>query len=299
MIRTPITGRSLAAGRLPATGRSSATRFDLETAAMHALGYIRVDKNVNNAIYFDDPLSNLYGKTYFFVAKYPMKNVGDVAVSRADITPWVSITQTNAIAACAAIGTGYHLMTNWEWMAIARDVEQVAVNWTGGAVGSGLLKRGNVGILDDGSYNGATPEFGFGRNAKAKLVLSNGEEIWDLSGNVWEWTNNTISCAATQCSIAEMPYNSTPASEWIEFTAINTYGQLSYDQIRPSNASWNAAQGMGRLYTDADAANPSGTVHAFRRGGHWNGGSNSGAFVLDLRVSPASASSDVGFRCVR
>jgi len=43
---------------------------------------------------------------------------------------------------------GYHLITNWEWMAIARDIEQVPENWTGGAVGSGMIKRGNVGISD-------------------------------------------------------------------------------------------------------------------------------------------------------
>jgi formylglycine-generating enzyme required for sulfatase activity len=269
----------------------------LETSEMHDIGYIRVDKTVNNAIYFDDPASNLYGKTYFYVAKWEMKNVGGVATSQANLTPWVNITQIDAIAACSAAGG--HLITNNEWMAIAREAEAQPANWTGGAVGSGMLKRGNVGITDSASYNGSDPEFGTGRDTKAQLVLSNGETIWDLSGNVWEWTNDVISCAGAACTVAEMPFDSTPASEWIEFTAINTYGQLSYDKIRPSNSAWNSNYGSGRLYTDADAASPSGNVHAFLRGGNWADGATAGAFTLSLGSAPGNSNTSFGFRCVR
>ncbi|MDD3006938.1 MAG: SUMF1/EgtB/PvdO family nonheme iron enzyme [Candidatus Pacebacteria bacterium] len=239
-----------------------------------------------------------YGTSDFCVMQYEAKNDGSSnAISQANTTPWVSITQTAAITECS--DSGGHLITNNEWMTIARNVEAQPANWTGGAVGSEMLKRGNVGIPDDGSYDGSDPEFGTGRDTKAQLVLSNGETIWDLSGNVWEWTNDVISCAGAACTVAEMPFDSTPASEWIEFTAINTYGQLSYDKIRPSNSAWNSNYGSGRLYTDADAASPSGNVHAFVRGGYWGSGADAGAFTLNLSNAAGNSSTYVGFRCVR
>jgi hypothetical protein len=152
-------------------------------------GFIRVDKNINNAIYFDNPESNLYGKTYFYVMQYQARNNGGVPTSTGNGLPWTNISQLDAIQ--KSKDAGYHLITNWEWMAIARDIEQVPENWTGGAVGSGMVKRGNVGITDDGSYDGANPETGI-LNDKAKLKLSNGEEIYHFSGNVWEWVDDTI-----------------------------------------------------------------------------------------------------------
>lgn len=125
-------------------------------------------------------------------------------VSTPEGAPIVHFTQTQAIAACP---TGSHLITNAEWMTLVRDIEAQAANWANGVPNSlvsanGGLKRGNVGITDSASYDGADPEQGMGRNSKAKHVLSNGAEIWDLSGNVWEWTSDTIMGA-------DKPYNNT------------------------------------------------------------------------------------------
>jgi len=251
------------------------------------------------------PGNATYGTADFCVMKYEAKSVGGVATSQADVAPWTQITQTDAITACSSAGG--HLITNNEWMTIARNAEAQAANWADGKVGSlvstgGGLKRGNVGVGDSASYNGADPEYGT-RNAeaqlKAQLVLSNGETIWDLSGNVWEWTNDTISCAGANCTSAEMPYDATPAEEWVEFPNISTYGQLSYDKIRPSNSSWNSTYGVGKLYTDTNAAYPSGNVHAFLRGGDWSIGAPAGAFTLNLYHAPGDSYDYLGFRCVR
>ncbi|MGI6340634.1 MAG: SUMF1/EgtB/PvdO family nonheme iron enzyme [Minisyncoccales bacterium] len=110
--------------------------------------------------------------------------------------PWRSISQIDAKKACEKIGA--HLITNAEWMAIARDIEQVKSNWTGGSIGSGMIKRGNVGIVDAGSYNGADPEAGI-TNDLAKLTLSNGKQIYHFSGNVWEWVDDKIECGVSSC----------------------------------------------------------------------------------------------------
>ena len=284
MIRTPITGRTLAVGRSPAVGRSTVTRDTLETANMHAKGYIRVDKNDSNAEYFDNPLSSLFGKTYFFIAKYEIKNVGGVAVSRADLTPWVNISQVNAIIACAAVGTGYHLPTIWEVQAVNRDIESVAANWTGGAVGSGMLKKGNVGIVDAGSYNGPDPDFGFGQNEKAKLVLSNGEEIWNWSGNIYEWIYGDGASGTIGSGFRSV-------AAWTEWNI----DDLDEERIKlgPSSRLWDAASnGVGRYYGGV-------STNAFRRGGYWGNTSYASVFTLLLAYSPTAADYYIGFRCAR
>jgi len=248
--------------------------------------YIRVDKNANNAIYFDDPTSNLYGRDHFYVMQYQARNFGGVPKSTGLGLPWTSITQTAAITACA--NTGGHLMTNNEWMAIARDIEQVPENWTGGAVGSGILKRGNVGITDAGSYNGGDPETGI-LNSKAILKLSNGTEIYHFSGNVWQWLSDTILGK-------DQPTGSTPGLAWREFNALTTYGTLSYDKVRPANSVYISTYGVGKINSDGTVSNS--TVYALKRGGASVNEIFAGVFALSMDKTSIVSDVYTSFRCV-
>jgi flagellin-like protein len=255
-----------------------------------------------------DPV-NMYcgnGNDYNVTTGCPLD--GSVGVeSKAEDTPLRNVNQFEAIELCKTLGSDYHLITNNEWMTITRNIEQVSSNWADGTVGSTLasgggLKRGNVGIVDSASYNGADPESGTGRNTTALLNLSNGYGIWDLSGNIWEWTSDTIDCSGGYSSTcSNMPYDSTPASEWIELTAINDYGSLTYDLTRPINSTWNADYGLGRLYTDNSLSYPNGATwdatHGFLRGDRWGGGAGAGAFSLRLNYGPSATAADVGLRC--
>jgi len=204
-------------------------------------------------------------------------------VSTAIGAPIVHITQTQAISACP---TGYHLITNNEWMTVARNTEGQTANWANGVLDStvasgGGLKRGNVGETTVVGYNGADPEQGTGRDTKAKLVLSNGAELWDLSGNVYEWNSDTI--------LGQNKPDSAQTAAWIEWTYFNSagnYGTLSYDLTRPTDVDWNADYGMGRYYM---GARTSGTTYAFRRGGNWLNASDAGVFALSLVFLPVRA----------
>lgn len=235
----------------------------------------------------------------FCVMQYEAKNSGGAPVSTATGAPWVSINQVNAKAECQSLGANYDLISNPEWMAIARNVENVASNWTDGAVGSGCLKRGNVGGANacaggDSGYNGSDPESGAGRNALASLTLDNGEVIWDLSGNVWEWTDWTLGGAlSTNMSQANKPSSGgTPVASWIELTAVDTFTALSpAESILPDDPSFNASYGMGRYYAGTSGG-------AALRGGIWGSGANAGAFALYLVLSSTSSYTSVGFRCV-
>jgi hypothetical protein len=235
----------------------------------------------------------------FCVMQYEAKNSGGDPVSTATGAPWVSINQVNAKAECQSLGANYDLISNPEWMAIARNVENVASNWTDGAVGLGCLKRGNVGPTNactggDSGYNGSDPESGAGRNALASLTLDNGEVIWDLSGNVWEWTDWTLGGAlSTNMSQGNKPSSGgTPVASWIELTALDTFSALApAESILPDDPSFNASHGMGRYYAGTSGG-------AALRGGHWAYGTYAGAFALILNRSSSSTFTDVGFRCV-
>lgn len=235
----------------------------------------------------------------FCVMQYEAKNSGGDPVSTATGVPWVSINQVNAKAKCQSLGVNYDLISNPEWMAIARNVENVDSNWTDGEVDSGCLKRGNVGGTNactggDSGYNGADPESGAGRNALASLTLDNGEVIWDLSGNVWEWTDWTLGGAlSTNMSQANKPsQGGTPTASWKEFTVIDTFSALApAESILPDDPSFNASHGMGRYYAGTSGG-------AARRGGDWNVGTYGGAFALALSRSSASTHTYIGFRCV-
>ena len=247
--------------------------------------WIVVNKNANNAIYFEDPDSNLYGKTYFYVMKYQARNNGGVPQSTGDGLPWTSISQLDAIQ--KSEDAGYHLITNWEWMAIARDIEQVKSNWTGGAVGNGVIKKGNVGATT-GGYDGANPETGI-LNDLAKLKLSNGEEIYHFSGNVWEWVNAEISLANLPSQATWTTYNTANASP---STYYNAY--LPKSEIAPLGSYTDSYAG-GAIYYGTNTNNP----RAFLRGGDWSDDSNAGVFSVLLNSAPERTDTHIGFRCAR
>lgn len=66
-----------------------------------------------------------------------------IAESRASGTPWGRISSANARSECQNLGDKYHLITLEQWNAIARNIESVGSNWTGGSVGKGMLFRGH------------------------------------------------------------------------------------------------------------------------------------------------------------
>ncbi|MEX0895757.1 MAG: Ig-like domain-containing protein [Patescibacteria group bacterium] len=270
---------------VPGNGTYSTTNF---LAMQYEAKYdCTGDDDGDTAATCSAPADSGSGLDYRDIGSFDTANV----VSTANGAPIVHISQTQAISACPA---GYHLITNNEWMTIARNIEAQATNWANGVVGStvssgGGLKRGNIGIVDSASYNGADPEQGTGRDTKAKHVLSNGSEFWDISGNVWERNSDTITGANQPDVSGQNGFN------WRDYTALTGYGSLSYDLLRPAGTTYNADHGVGRIYHDSNSV--SSTVYSFTRGGYWGSNANAGVFTLDLIDAPSSQGYPVGFRC--
>ena len=223
------------------------------------------------------------------IMKYEAKNVGGVATSQAEGAPWVNINQDNAKAACAKIGA--HLLTNAEWMALARDIEDNSVNWQGTVLNRGHSDNAPANSLaastDNDPYSGTGQTTG---EQKRTHKLSNGQTIWDFASNVYEWVDKTIP------SQLNMEPSKSPFGTG-EIKSITNWGNtgLSYFEVGAKDNNLDGAKGIGRiLYSSSDN-----TPRAFIRGGVWGNISYAGVFALYLYNSPSSSYSGIGFRCAR
>ncbi len=245
--------------------------------------------------------SNLGVVKAFCAAQFEMKNVGLVATSQAAGTPWVSISQTDAKTACTNLGPGYDLISNPEWMTIAREIEKTAANWSSGGVGNGMLNRGHsdstpelaLEVTDlnnpyNETGNNSGQSAGSGWEQKRKHTFSNGQEIWDIAGNVPEWTDWSFSggltSGPTSCVGAwtQLPVVSCGALAAADYMPANTTG------VTASN--YNSNYGLGQFY--------GGTGGAALRGGGFTNAEKAGVFSLNFFADDNTPFSGVGFRCV-
>lgn len=219
------------------------------------------------------------------------------AVSVAENLPWTRLNLWQARDACNKLnGAGeskYALISNPEWMTIARNIENQDGNWSGGKVGLGAIFQGNNGTETASSYNGSDPDSGSSRNSKAMHVLSNGEQIWDLSGNVSEW----VSWEVTPSQKAYSSVDGAPVSAWREFTALDTLigpaHQMAAHLWQPSHANFTSSQGIGQYHA---GSNTSGGA-AFR-GGYWPDTGRAGIYTLNLWTAASNTGNYLGLRCV-
>jgi formylglycine-generating enzyme required for sulfatase activity len=254
-----------------------------------------------------------YSLVDFCVAKYEMKN-NFGAKSEATGYPWVTIargidatTINSAWKACKDLGVGYDLISNAQWQTIARNIADTAANWSSGTAYAGVLNSGHsdaspnyplAASTDDDPYfgTGNTSSSGWGSGSvtvgneqKRTHILSNGNIIWDFSGNVWEWVKDNNSS-----SQGVQGYSSTFNGGDSRQT---NYGNDSFCAT-PLAAEYC---GMGYGWTTTSGG-------AIMRGGAYGNGVSvdigtgiaAGIFAVDLGWAPApeNAFSDLGFRCV-
>jgi len=235
----------------------------------------------------------------FCVMKYPAKNnnASTYATSTIAGAPWVNIqrgadenTTGSAFKACKDAGTGFRLISNTQWQTVARSAEGIAENWSGRAVGNGVLARGNndgsAGRLsnstDDDPYFGTGNSETNGWEQRRTRILTNGEIVWDFGGNLHQFVSDAASALG--------------ANPTIQFG--NEYSNTTYFPITGINANINRL-----LYAPAGNFNSSqyvGTINGYgtetltRGAANWG---NTGGLFYAYGFTLFTSASDIGFRC--
>ena len=238
------------------------------------------------------PGSSVYGTRDFCVMQYEAKNDSGTASSVPAGVPWASISQDNAKTECSDLGTGYGLMTN----DLASNIATVGDNWDGGTVGTNSINVGHNDNSPSGaqavsdptnpcSDTGVTCDASTWNSQRRTHKLSNGEVIWDISANLWEWTDLYISDAPTNGPTTGGSNEYTDVTGGTSMTKIELIPQIAIEN------AWNSSNGIGtyRAATGTDKG-------ALARGGFFNGAS-SGIFDATLDRKPDTGGAQVGFRC--
>lgn len=272
--------------------------------------------------FLEVPFNTSVGTTTdFCVAKYEMRCVGAscptstpgvnaVATSQSGGTPWTNINQPDSITACSnlnainGVSNKYYLISNPEWMTIARNIESVDSNWSSGTAGLGVLPIGwtnlNSGpapstdascLYNTGSDTCATTGLFKYRRTH---TLSSGEDVWDLAGDVWEWIDWTVT-PANKAYVAARPIATDQGFEEFKDLNANIGGadEMKTSTWQPFFLTPTGVDGIGRYYAGTNSSGGS----AVRGGAFWYGDS-SGIFTLDLNSQPSASFGVLGFRCV-
>ncbi|MFP4460150.1 MAG: T9SS type A sorting domain-containing protein [Candidatus Zixiibacteriota bacterium] len=292
-----------------------------------------------------DPEMGTYAD--FCVSKYEMKIVGlddgniaydssYVAESRASGTPWRNMNQVQAKAECEALGDGFALISNAEWMTIAHNIERVAANWSDNSsheTGITIAKlnightcrKGPMGAdcrIDGIAYSGeALPAseddsdglYGYvigdwGEDSLPTLnengwnlyrrtfYLTNGEIIWDFAGNLWEWTDYYIARAEDRARVDGVIDN-----EYLEINAAEPMSDLmvetDYKSINTLMREPLNRNCLGRYHPTAIDD----SAGCSMRGGNFmHGMYNNGIYAIGMGYSPDAGHliCRIGFRCV-
>ncbi|MDP1766724.1 MAG: SUMF1/EgtB/PvdO family nonheme iron enzyme [Methylotenera sp.] len=191
---------------------------------------------------------------------------GKAAVS-STAEPWVSISYYEAVDACKK--AGYKLITEKQWLALAWNVSQQDCNWSGGNVGKGKLFSG----IRNWNVNHAQPGIFVPEDLEEQrwLTISNGEHIFDINGNVYQWVFDDVQ-GDEKGLIA------------------HNFDKDSFTITTPPYPS--EEKGMGKYEVWEWLG------YAMYRGGCWNSGVWAGVFSLDVD-SPDIRDPGIGFRCTR
>ena len=246
------------------------------------------------------------GTNHFCVMRFEAKNIELTATSQASAKPWTERTSSSAFAFCNSLNdTGlqdgfYALISNPEWMTIARNIESVDANWSGNAVGQGHIARGHTDGLPAESLEVSDvedPYSGTQNNSSEGLedwaqrrthTLTSGGVIWDFSGNVSEW----VDWHTEDTEITSGPSNG--EGEFHDFPNLGNSSLKPIDVLPLGN--YNANQhSVGRLRVASD-----GSKGRAQRGGSWSDKDTLlyGPFALSMNNDAQTLSPQTGFRCV-
>ena len=199
---------------------------------------------------------------------------GGKAGSAFNKTVWVYVDQTEARTACSRAGK--HLCTDEEWLGAA-NLNGTYFNLPA------ILSASPYYCVVDSSTDCAGESPGSGNACKTGCTDDNGcpgnckssEGVYDMTGNVWEWTNETVGYTNSYVG-------GTEGWKYWNGTTFTTSG-----------AAGTAKYGNDGVYFLAGTQ----TGKAVIRGGNWDYAGDAGPFCAALDSGPTVTYGNIGFRC--
>lgn len=265
-------------------------------------GSFILDGNTNNAFDFDSDYDDVEKRMFYLPISAPIGQPWS-NIKRGDIGG--ANPNQGALQACRLLGDEYDLVDNKEWQTIARNVENNKNNWFQGPTATALtMFRGHSDAnpdfsltisypnnLYDQTGNSISDNWLGGSEQRRVHYLTNSSALWDLSGNVWEWTksesNNTFGADTYIQQITDIinPFYGIVSN--FAANAKTHFGPVS--DLTTYDSSGGVGLGFGWLSTN------NGTI---MRGGAFNSNDTAGVFAVDISRSNNYLNVNVGFRCV-
>ena len=255
-------------------------------------------------------------KAEIFVAAHQGYVHNNRALSLPGLDPTVNLDWDQAHTYCENKGSGWHLMTNWEWAAV--------VLWVMKQVTDSILPHQPRGNTDHGRAHDEYQEVGTRQDGTSyvpgntsgsgRILTGSGPETWrhdltvagiaDMVGNIWELVGglkiidgaikmpNDNDYTMSDSSYPDQDATISDSNPWnndgVTVGGSGDAALLMSALLKPASAVTNTTN--GRLYVnETDERVP-------RRGGHWNDGSNAGLAALYLYNTRSFSLSSLGFR---
>ena len=192
------------------------------------------------------------------------------AVSQAGVIPWVRVSQVSARTACE--NAGKNLCSDEEWLGASNVQGQTYYLPTGLNVAPYYCVVSSGTYCTDNSYeSGEACDTGTYSGGASGCYSEEG--VYDLVGNVWEWTDEVVNVT-----------NPDGVAGW-------KYANQEGEWQTSTSGLWNK-YGNDGVYFPLTT-----TGHAVARGGTWLYGARAGPFCAALDSAPTLTLSYVGFRC--
>lgn len=254
-------------------------------------------------------------KSEIFIGTYQAVLQDGEAISLPNQAPETRINFDTARQACLNAGSGFHLMTNWEWAAIAL--------W---CAANGHNVRGNTSF---GRSHSNPEESGKTSSGSSVTLTGSGPDSWrhdgtpsgiaDLVGNVWEWVDglkllsgeivmpedNNISCSEDQWNCTGIHLdgkggvniaNSAKARGWISKRFSEVHGFDGHPPLESLRKALLAPVPGSNLPGHFWANNSKDFEALPIRGGGWRDVSDAGLAALNLGCERSRVDSSLGFR---
>ncbi len=194
-----------------------------------------------------------------------------LAYSKPNVAPLVRVSQLQARQMCA--NAGKHLCTDEEWMGASNILGKVYNLPTDLAVAPYRCITGSSTYCNyaGNSNKACNTTLWSGGNSNC----SSAEGVYDMVGNVWEWTNETV-------------YYTKPCN-----TAVAGFCYINATSGDWQTSSTSPVYGNDGVYFTANTT----TNKAVSRGGYWGGGAIAGPFCAYLHIAPSVVDVAIGFRC--